>query len=70
MIKRKSEREVQEIGQETLQSGRGAQPRASNDITFYDIMKKILKEIKKKLTFPKPSLSLNGILSNAPTTTP
>ena len=30
-IERKSEREGEEIGQETLQSGREARPRASND---------------------------------------
>ena len=36
-IMRKSEKEVQEIGQETLQSGRVVRSRASNDITFYDI---------------------------------
>ena len=45
-IKRKSEKGVQEIGQETQQSAREAQPRASNDITVYDVNLSLVKEKK------------------------
>jgi membrane-associated HD superfamily phosphohydrolase len=61
--------EVQEIEQETMQNGREPRPQASNELIFQHVLEG--GGNFKKLTLPKPSLSLiDHIVSSPPTTIP